>query len=41
MGSRAVSIFDREEALIDTEYIDEASGITNREFDQLIANDMQ
>ena len=41
MGSRAVSIFDREEALIDTEYIDEVSGITNRDFDQLIANDMQ
>lgn len=44
-GSRAVSIFDREEALIDTEYIDEVSGITNREFDKLIevsvANDMQ
>ena len=40
-GSRAESIFDREEALIDTAYIDEVSGITNRELNQLIANDMQ
>ena len=44
-GSLVESIFDPKEALIDTEYIDEVSGITNREFDQLIevsiANDMQ
>lgn len=30
-GSKIESIFDKEEALIDTEYIDEVSGITNRE----------
>lgn len=35
-GSKIESIFDKEEALIDTEYIDEVSGITNREFDRLI-----
>lgn len=35
-GSKIESIFDKEEALIDTEYIDEVSGITNREFDKLI-----
>ncbi len=44
-GSEIVSIYDEEEALIDTEYIDEVSCITNREFDRLIgvsvANDMQ